>query len=80
MIENLFPTGWATDLKTVPKEMIESRVWRTGDGSHRDMKKISISHRSSNLEQDHRDQNHFWGFGDVDMTTEDMKNIKVIHE
>ncbi|ENN77333.1 hypothetical protein YQE_06159, partial [Dendroctonus ponderosae] len=34
-IINLFAKiGWAYDLKTVSKEMIEKRVTRTGDGSH----------------------------------------------
>ncbi|XP_075974337.1 acyl-CoA Delta-9 desaturase-like [Anticarsia gemmatalis] len=33
-IDMMAKIGWAYDLKTVPEEMIEKRVMRTGDGSH----------------------------------------------
>ncbi|XP_075974343.1 acyl-CoA Delta-9 desaturase-like [Anticarsia gemmatalis] len=33
-IDMMAAIGWAYDLKTVPEEMIEKRVLRTGDGSH----------------------------------------------
>lgn len=72
-------TGWATDLKTVPIEMIESRVWRTGDGSHRDLKKIMISKEALNNVEEIRDEIHFWGFGDKDMTNADMRKVKIIN-
>ncbi|XP_075974663.1 acyl-CoA Delta-9 desaturase-like [Anticarsia gemmatalis] len=33
-IDMMAKIGWAYDLKTVPEEIIEKRVMRTGDGSH----------------------------------------------
>jgi hypothetical protein len=69
-------SGWATDLKTVPKEMIQSRVLRTGDGSHSHSKKGD----EMTDNDDSRDTTHFWGFGDKEMTAEDMKKIAIIRK
>lgn len=68
-------TGWATDLKTVPADMVDRRVWRTGDGSHKNANKEqdSLKHTSN-----YRDVSHFWGFGDKEMTEEDMQRVKFI--
>jgi stearoyl-CoA desaturase (delta-9 desaturase) len=33
-IDFMAKIGWAYDLKTVPKHIVEARVLRTGDGSH----------------------------------------------
>lgn len=74
---NLFyiSAGWATDLKTVPQNMIDSRATRTGDGSH----EIAVNNQvTSNDVAASRDLNHFWGFGDKEMTGEDMKNICIL--
>ncbi|CRL07879.1 CLUMA_CG020908, isoform A [Clunio marinus] len=70
--------GWATDLKTVPEEMIFNRVMRTGDGTHKIMK--SKNKIKTDFKEETRDVTHFWGFGDNEMTNEDMKKVKIIHE
>lgn len=69
--------GWATDLKTVPVELINSRVLRTGDGSHNHSKKSGDEITEND---DYRDTTHFWGFGDKEMTAEDMKKIAIIRK
>jgi stearoyl-CoA desaturase (Delta-9 desaturase) len=68
--------GWVTDLKTVSTEMLKNRVLRTGDGSHG----YSKSNLNSDVNQndDTRDVNHFWGFGDKEMANEDMEKIAII--
>lgn len=60
--------------------MINSRVLRTGDGSHRNVKKSGKNKEALNQTEDVRDLNHFWGFGDKEMTSEDMKKIKIIRK
>jgi hypothetical protein len=77
LISHLSPSGWASDLKTVPTEMINSRVLRTGDGSHSHSKK---SGNEITEGDDARDTTHFWGFGDKEMTAEDMKKIAIIRK
>lgn len=62
--------------------MINSRVARTGDGSHRSQKKKQINKESLNRHQD-VDDNHdrnFWGFGDKEMSADDMKKIVILHQ
>jgi len=51
--------GWAYDLKTVPKKIVEQRVKRTGDGSW-------------DHEHAHR-EGAPWGWGDKDIPVEDAK-------
>lgn len=59
--------GLATDLKTVPKEMIRQRVLRTGDGTHKynkvdkdaEMVEAAIDNNNTPV----RDTEHFWGWG-----------------
>lgn len=67
--------GWAYDLKTVPHEMIRSRVLRTGDGSHR---YSSEEKRKIGAGENHLGQNDFrdryWGWGDGDMLQEDINS------
>lgn len=58
--------GLATDLKTVPPEMIKSRVLKTGDGSHKYSKlaeKDAENPPDNNNNEPSRDTEHFWGFG-----------------
>lgn len=60
--------------------MINSRVTRTGDGSHRSLKEIVKNKKSLNQYEEIHDSNHFWGFGDKEMTAEDMKKITIIRK
>lgn len=73
--------GWATELKTVPDHIVKTRILRTGDGSHEYAKKnkdkIEANNNSAD-EADHDDE-HFWGFGDKEMTARDMKNVRIIN-
>lgn len=55
--------------------MVNRRVWRTGDGSHKNATK---NKESLNQPDGHRDISHFWGFGDKEMTEEDMQKVKFI--
>lgn len=51
---------------------------RTGDGSHKDYEMLLKNKELlDNTEQFH-DQNHFWGFGDKDMTAEDYKRVEFV--
>ncbi|KAG8036723.1 hypothetical protein G9C98_004045 [Cotesia typhae] len=59
--------GQAYDLKTVPKEMIEKRAARTGDGS-----RITQNH------SEHSHEGAIWGWGDADMSAEDMNLAQII--
>lgn len=69
-------TGWATDLKTVPENMIASRVLRTGDGSHRLSKKGAKRKEMLNQEEeDNHDGKNFWGFGEKKL----IKNAKSLN-
>lgn len=58
-----FVLGLATDLKTVPKEMLKNRVLRTGDGSHKLSKQKDIEAPADNNNTGERDTEHFWGWG-----------------
>lgn len=53
--------GWATELKTVPDEIIRKRVLRTGDGSH-PYSKEKAKHDQNNNTDKVRETEHFWGF------------------
>jgi stearoyl-CoA desaturase (Delta-9 desaturase) len=72
--------GWATELKTVPDSLIKSRILRTGDGSHvySDGNKKRNDDNNNNENESVRDVEHFWGFGDKEMTLQDMKNVKIL--
>lgn len=60
--------------------MINSRVNRTGDGSHPSSKSLKKNKESLNQWEDNHDSNNFWGFGDKEMTEEDMKKITIIRK
>lgn len=72
--------GWATDLRTVPDSIIKSRILRTGDGSHSYSKTWDNANSNNNHDDGSRDTDHFWGFGDKEMTIDDMKNVKILHQ
>lgn len=57
--------GLATDLKTVPADMVKKRVLRTGDGSHKyaKLQPQDMEAPSDNNNGDERDTEHFWGWG-----------------
>jgi stearoyl-CoA desaturase (delta-9 desaturase) len=57
--------GWATELKTVPTEMIKKRVLRTGDGSHPFSQELTQKESNNNKKDvdDVVETEHFWGFG-----------------
>lgn len=58
--------GWATDLKTVNKEMINQRVARTGDGSHPNSKKPAVTKLDLNCNEEEivDDEHLVWGWGE----------------
>jgi hypothetical protein len=66
--------GWATDLKTVPHNVIVNRILRTGDESHI----LSEQQREIIETVNIQENSHFWGFGDKEMTIEDLKNVKIL--
>ncbi|XP_043274167.1 acyl-CoA Delta-9 desaturase-like [Venturia canescens] len=65
--------GWAYDLKTVPVEMIEKRAARTGDGTR--VKKVEGHHH-----HEHSHEGAIWGWGDSDMSIEDIKEAHIINK
>jgi len=67
----------ATDLKTVPMEMVQKRLLRTGDGSHDHAK----SHMNTKSEAtNERDIEHFWGWNDETLTEEDKEGMTIINK
>lgn len=74
--------GLATDLKTVPTDMVKQRLLRTGDGSHKyaQISTKDVESRLDNNNFDARDTEHFWGWGDNEMTEEDLKNVEILHK
>jgi stearoyl-CoA desaturase (Delta-9 desaturase) len=56
--------GWAYDLKTVSKEIIQKRIERTGDGTHP---------HSANTE-------HLWGYGDKEQDAEEREMIPILNK
>lgn len=72
-------SGWATDRKSVPEELIRARVMRTGDGTHRNAKLLTSKKESLNVYTEHENQKLFWGFGDEEMTAEDLTFVKLIN-
>lgn len=73
--------GWATELKTVPDHIIKRRILRTGDGSHPHSlnQKQSDDNNNDDEAESERDVEHFWGFGDKEMTKQDMENVEILH-
>ena len=55
--------GWAHDRKSATNQMIARRVLKSGDGTH------YLSH-------DQAHKNALWGFGDKDISEEDLKELK----
>ncbi|EEB11651.1 fatty acid desaturase, putative [Pediculus humanus corporis] len=55
--------GWAYDLKSVSREIIEKRAKRTGDGT--------LKHST---DPNHH-MNNVWGWGDKDMTSDDVNSM-----
>jgi stearoyl-CoA desaturase (Delta-9 desaturase) len=66
-------------LKTVPQDMIRKRVLRTGDGSHKYTKLQDAELIDNNNRTEDRDTEHFWGWGDNEMTEDDMKNVEILN-
>jgi len=67
--------GWAHDLKTVPKNIVLSRVTRTGDGTH-------ISHQGHQLQDSHghvHEEGAPWGWGDKDIPAGDVDLTQTLH-
>lgn len=70
MIDFFAWLGWASELKTVPEEMIKNRVLRTGDGSHPlsiEQSKKDNNNSKDFTSEDSRDTEHFWGFGKLNL-------------
>lgn len=59
--------------------MIEKRILRTGDGSHKISKEmLNAEYLAPNSEQ--RDLDHFWGWNDEMLTDEDKKDVTIINK
>ncbi|KAJ8972340.1 hypothetical protein NQ317_008750 [Molorchus minor] len=72
-IDFMAKIGWAYDLKTVSMEMINKRCNRTGDGSRKfdgDQEK----------EVNNKEETLLWGWGDKDMTEEELKLVEIHHK
>jgi len=57
--------GWAYDLKTVPKSIVQQRILRTGDGSHNNH---------------NHEEGGPWGWGDKDIQKVDLDLTQTIHK
>lgn len=75
-------------LQTVPDHIIRNRALRTGDGTHHysieaaEKKKMEEMNNNVLKKSDDVDESlpaeNYWGFGDKDMSSKDMKFVKVI--
>ena len=70
--------GWAYDLKTVSREMVEKRVARTGDGSHSSQHQPEQPHHHHH--HHHRHEDEVWGWGDKDMSQDDILCATIINK
>lgn len=59
--------------------MIKKRVLRTGDGSHEYSKEFSNSQGTNEILPE-RDVEHFWGWNDEMMTSEDRENVTIVNQ
>lgn len=66
--------GWAYDLKTVSKEMIDRRMRRTGDGSH------PRAGEAQNGDAPQDQGVEVWGWEDKDMTQEDRLSATITNK
>ncbi|XP_022918392.1 acyl-CoA Delta-9 desaturase-like [Onthophagus taurus] len=67
-IDLMAKIGWAYDLKSVSKEMIEKRMLRTGDGS------LAINGKKQIGAETKCYESYLWGWDDVDMIPEEKKD------
>jgi len=63
--------GWAYDLKSIPWNVLQATVRRTGDGS------LGLYRTHKQLEDEGCPPKQFSGLGDVDMTFEDYKSAEI---
>ncbi|CAK9820781.1 Acyl-CoA Delta-9 desaturase [Anthophora plagiata] len=63
--------GMAYDMKTVPVEVVKKRANRTGDGTR---------YSKSNVIQHHSHEGSKWGWGDMDMNPEEIKETHIINK
>lgn len=76
--------GWAYDLKTVSKDIIEKRVARTGvvgsergeqvDENNNVVEKTPIEHKP------HDEETLLWGWDDADMRSEDKSDALILRK
>lgn len=59
--------------------MIQKRVLRTGDGSHEYAKKLTNNNTIETTPVE-RDVEHFWGWNDETMRTEDREDVTIINK
>lgn len=77
--------GWAYELKTVSKEMIEKRAKRTGDGTHPSSQQAAINNDETSVpcssfpSKIEDCDNHVWGWDDPDMIDDDKKLVNITH-
>jgi stearoyl-CoA desaturase (delta-9 desaturase) len=76
--------GLATDLKTVPQDIIKARVLRTGDGTHKYSKMAKEDVEANGLDNNNYDPSKdstiaFWGWDDADMTEKDVNSIVILN-
>lgn len=71
--------GWASDLKTASKEIIERRANRTGDGSRHGSRQNQSQHHDEQTNHIHTNENLIWGWDDVDMNLDDKKYVTILN-
>lgn len=78
--------GWAYDLKTASKEIIEKRSARTGDGTRKQHNSTSAPQYNAPQEDMEQKSNHLpnnenliWGWEDPDMDVDDKKCVTIIN-
>ena len=64
--------GWAYDLKVISEETVRKRTLRTGDGSHPKYK-VECRVQAKDMSGEHT-----WGWGDKDMSQEDIESVDLI--
>lgn len=71
--------GWAYDLKTASKEIIEKRATRTGDGSRKAYNLPKYNDQNAYADDTQANSTLIWGWEDIDFNESEKKCVTIIN-
>lgn len=73
--------GWAYDLKSVSDEVVQKRMARIGDGTHKYSKATPSDFNNGDIVQESIEgENLVWGWDDADMKADDKNSATIINK